>query len=183
VVVVADGERVGERELVGQVLAGVIGHGRHALVGHPLVVPTGVPGGVRVIPSVRRVWQEGLAEVRNFRPERQKLSRAVGLLPHVLARWQRHRVGVCEASNAPKGAEVVVEGPVLLHQEDDVLDVPDGTGPVVRRDGERLAEIKWQRRGHGRSTHQFQECTTVDGAHGGVLPGTCARTGRWKVSA
>src|SRR6266487_2935516 len=69
VVVVADGEGVRERELVRQVLPGVVGQGRHALVGHPLVEPSGIPRGVRVVPAVRRVWQEGLAQVAHLGPE------------------------------------------------------------------------------------------------------------------
>jgi hypothetical protein len=109
VVVVADRERVGEGVLVGQVPAGVVGHGGHALVGHPLVVLPGVPCGVGVVPAVGGIRQEGLAEVRHVRAERQQVARAVRLVPHTLSRRKRHRVRVREPSDPPHHAEVVVE--------------------------------------------------------------------------
>jgi hypothetical protein len=82
---------------------------------------------------------------------------------------------VREAPDTPHRAEIVVEGPVLLHQKDDVLDVVDGTGPVVGRDGQCLAQIQWKRRGDGGGAHRFQERTTVNYAHGEALPQFVAR--------
>ena len=41
------------------------------------------------------------------------------------------RARVAEPAHAAQGAEVVVEGAVLLHQDDDVLDVVDGAGAVL----------------------------------------------------
>jgi hypothetical protein len=52
---------------------------------------------------------------------------------------------VGEALDAPQGTEEVVEGPVLLHQKDDVLDILDGARPVVRRYGQRLVEVLGER--------------------------------------
>ena len=62
----------------------MVRHRRDALVGHPLVVPAAVPRRVRVVPSVRRVGQEGLAEVLYVGSERQQLAGAVGLVQHRL---------------------------------------------------------------------------------------------------
>jgi hypothetical protein len=82
-------------------------------------------------------------------------------------------MGVTEAAYAAHGAEVVVEGAVLLHQDDDVLDVLDRAGPVVRRDGERLAEVQRERRADRGNSHRLEERTAIHGAHNSafVRPG------------
>ncbi len=85
---------------------------------------------------------------------------------------------VREATDAPQGAEVMVEGPVLLHQEDDVLDVVDRARPVVGRNGERLVEILRERGRYGRNTQQRQERATVNIAHGVPYPSRCPKASR-----
>jgi hypothetical protein len=95
-----------------------------------------------------------------------------------LPEGSRTGVRVREAPHAAHGAEVVVEGAVLLHQEDDVLDVLDGARPVVGRDGECLVEVLWQGGGHGRNAQQRQERATVDIAHSDApYPNCCPRAG------
>src|SRR5690606_15379435 len=49
---------------------------------------------------------------------------------------------VAEAAHAHERAEVVVERAVLLHQDDDVLDVLDGAGLVVGGDRECAADAR-----------------------------------------
>ena len=120
---VADGERVGEGELERRVPAAKVRHGRRALVRDPPVVDATVDGGLGVRPAVRKVLEEDHPEVLHVRAERQHLGVAVGLVEHGLARRQGRGRGVPEAAYAAEGAEVVVEGPVLLHQDDDVLHV------------------------------------------------------------
>ncbi len=52
--------------------------------------------------------------------------------------------GMVKRSPKPRtpaqGAEVIVEGAVFLHQDDDVLDVLDGARAIVRGDGQRAAD-------------------------------------------
>jgi hypothetical protein len=58
---------------------------------------------------------------------------------------QREHVGVVEPADAAQRAEVVVEGTVLLHQHDDVLDVADGA--VLGLAGEDALDVGRQQRG------------------------------------
>ena len=71
------------------------------------------------------------------------------LIPDRLTVGQQYWPGIAETADAAHGAEVVVEGAVLLHQDDDVLHVADGTGAAVRRDRQGLANAGGQ---HGRSS-------------------------------
>jgi hypothetical protein len=172
----ADRERLGQRELERQVGPGVVGHRLHALVGHPPVVPALVERGVRVGPAVRRVGQEHPADVRHVRAERQQLAVPVRLVEHRLAGRQRHRMRLGEPADPAQGAEVVVEGPVLLHEEHDVLDVADRPGPVVGWYRQRLAQVDRQggaERGH---PGEFQERTAVDRDHAASSPGSAWAT-------
>ena len=86
-VVVADGEGVGERIVERDVVTGQIGHRRGALGGHPAVVAPLVPGDVGGLPIVCQVLDECEAEVGLVRPERQRVPlRAAGLVEHRIAR-------------------------------------------------------------------------------------------------
>ena len=67
------------------------------------------------------------------------------LMPDGLSGREPHRAGIGEAAYASHRAEVVVEGAVLLHQDDDVLDVLDGASGVVGRYGQRAANAGWER--------------------------------------
>jgi hypothetical protein len=60
----------------------------------------------------------------------------------------------------------MVEGPVLLHEDDDVLDVVDRARPAVGRDGEHLADSLRERGRCGRCAQQRQERATANIAHG-----------------
>ena len=61
---------------------------------------------------------------------------AVGLVPNGVAGGQRNGAGIAESTNTAKAAEVVIEGAVFLHHEDDVLHVINGAGAIVGRDAE-----------------------------------------------
>jgi hypothetical protein len=76
------------------------------------------------------------------------------------------RMRVAEAPDASERAEVVVEGPVLLHQDDDVLDVLDAPGTVVRRErGGPLDAVRQCREGRG-GTRELEKATPIDFGHG-----------------
>ncbi len=135
VVGVADGEGVGERVVEGDVLPGQIRHGAGALGGDPLVVPTLVPRLVAARPVVVEAGDELHAEVLGVGVVGQYVLVSVGLLPDRPVAGRCRGAGVAEAAHSAQGAEVVVEGPVLLHQHDDVLDVVDRAGTAGRGDG------------------------------------------------
>jgi hypothetical protein len=132
-VVVADGEGLGQRELEGDVVAGVVPHHvrpvdtvRLAVGGQPLVHLPVVPGLVLDRPGVAGGGDGLGAGLAGVQVERQQVAvgvDAVGLVEHVAAGAQPQRARVVEAAHAGEGAEVVVEGAVLLHQQDHVLDV------------------------------------------------------------
>jgi hypothetical protein len=106
---VADGERVGEREVIRDVLAGQMRHGGRALAGHPLVVLAQIPGGVRAGPVVRQVLQKLQPQIRRVRMKRRHRAGAARLRPHRVSRGERDRARVAEAPHAPQRPEVMIE--------------------------------------------------------------------------
>src|SRR4029077_2437112 len=67
-------------------------------------------------------------------------ARLIGLLENAGPVLVSESLLVAEAADAAQRAEVVVEGPVLLHEDHDVLHVGDGPRPPVgRRLGRRRA--------------------------------------------
>ena len=96
---------------------------------------------------------------------------------------QRGRVRVAETAHAAQRAEVVVEGAVLLHEHDDVLDVADRAGAPVRGDGrgpgDAGLEHRGERREGGGPGRQLEEAAAVDRAHLGSCGGCVG--GAWEV--
>ena len=165
VVVVADGEGVGQGVVEGDVRTLEVRHRGGALGRHPLVVAPAREHRVRGVPVVGQVLDEGQAEVGVVGAERQHVLRAVGLVEHRLAAGQRRRVRVAEATDAAHRAEVVVERPVLLHQDHDVLDVLDRPLLAVSRNGRGAGDALRQHRQRGGAPGQLQETATIDGRH------------------
>ncbi len=143
VVAVADGEGVGQGVVEVEVLAGVVAHGEHAVLrplpvglhvgGHEAVHLPAVPTLVLGVPLVREV--EGALGLGGGRVEmegEQGRGRASG--PGLGEQARRAGPGVVEAADTLVGAEVVVERPVLLHEEHDVLHRSEiRTGRLYRR--------------------------------------------------
>ncbi|MNQ57939.1 hypothetical protein D3C85_721100 [compost metagenome] len=172
VVVVAQREGIGQRELQRQLGFLEIAHRDVVLVARPLVGASAVPGVLAVDPRVRRAahaLRVPLAAVQVV--GQHGLAGGIALLPDVQALGQRNGEAVTEAAHAHERAEVVVERAVLLHQDDDVLDVLDGAGLVVGRNGEGAAD--------GRRKGRECECggtggggageEVATGIHGGVV--------------
>jgi hypothetical protein len=149
VVAVAHREGVGERVVEGQVGAGVVAHGQRPAGGavdgevaaHEAVEPAAVPVSVLRPPAVADVVG-ALAVVEAVQPEWMEMAAAhatgvPGLgenrQPAAVAERRHRRVG--EAAHPAQGPQAVVEGAVLLHQDDDVLDVgePAAGGPRGER--------------------------------------------------
>ena len=135
---VADREGVGERVVVGQVGAAVVPHRQRAVLqalGLQVLAHEAVLGDVvRALAVLRGVEVEGvkvpavaLDRVARLREDGQPA--AVAQPPHV---------AVAEPADPPVGSEVVVERPVLLDEDHDVLHVAEAAGADRRR--ERAAQ-------------------------------------------
>ncbi len=107
------------------------------------------------------ILEELKPEVGRVRVERQHLARAVRLLPHGIAGRKRDRSRIAEPPHAPQGAEVVIERTVLLHQDDDVLDVFDRPRAVIGGDGQRALDALWKRGDDRTRTEQLEESPTI----------------------
>ncbi len=80
---------------------------------------------------------------------------------------------LAEAAHAAHAAVVVVEGAVLLHEHDDVLDVLDRAPGAVGGDaggaGDAVGEAAGHRGGGCGAARKLKEATTVDLDHGCLL--------------
>ena len=166
-VVVADRERVGERVVEGEFGAGEVTH-RHRPVGGAVRGQVDVDEGVHLaaVPAVvlgHPVVGDvvgGFAVLRwriVEQVERLGVAARVDAGSRLVAELVEHRVGdaadglgghgrVGESAHARQGAEVVVEGAVLLHEDHDVLDVAQaggargGRGHLVEQPGLRVGD-------------------------------------------
>ncbi len=181
VVGVAEGERVGERVVERDVLAGQIGHRGGRLGRHPLVVLGVVERLVAAGPVVVEVLDELHAQVVHLRAEREDLlAGGVRLVPDRLSARKGDRAWVAEAAHALHRAEVVVERTVLLHQHDDVLDVLESPGGAGRGDRGGTRDALRQRRERGGGARQLEETAPVQLSHGWE---TSACHGGWRNGA
>ncbi len=139
VVGLAQGEGVGQGVVVGNVAALEVAHGFGVLHRHPLVVAALVPDRVEGRPfMVLRTHPLGAGDLGI--PVIGGELVLVVLVPDRLAVLALERARVVEAADAVEVAEVVIEAAVLLHQDDHVLDVLDGSGADVRLDGQGAPE-------------------------------------------
>src|SRR5262249_30621847 len=70
---------------------------------------------------------------------------------------------VIESAHSENRAEVMIKGPVFLGEDDDMLNVLNRAGAVVRRDCKRLADTCFQRRqADARGAGQLQESTPIN---------------------
>jgi len=143
VVGVADGESIGQGVVVGDVAADEVRHGGRGFLRHPLVVFAVVPGRMAAGPVVGQVLKELQAKIGRAWMEGQHVAIGVGgirLMPDAVASGQLDRSRVAVAAHAAQCTEVVIEGTVLLHHEDDVLHIVDAAGMVIGRNRERAAD-------------------------------------------
>jgi hypothetical protein len=137
--VVTDGERVGQRVVHRNVRPGVVPHDRRPVgrsvggdVGvDPLIHPAVVPRRVLRGPIVGRIVDRVTVQHRSTRDVKPKRVQVAGRRrPDAggKAELPERRGGIVETTDPGHGAEVVVEGSVLLHQQHDVLDIVQRTG-------------------------------------------------------
>jgi hypothetical protein len=110
---------------------------------------------------VRRILEEREAEIVHGRVEGQENARAVRLGEHALAAGKERGTRIAVAAHAAQRAEVVVERAVLLHEEDDVLDVVDGAAAVVRGYRQGFLDAGGQRSGGCRGAEITEKRSAV----------------------
>lgn len=147
------------------VLPGEVGHGRGRLRRNPPVVVAAVEGKVTSGPAVIQVLQESQTQLFLAGVEGQHFAEEFGLVPDALAVRQGCRSGVAETAYAAQRAEVVVEGAVLLHEDDDMLDVAQRTGAVIGRYRRCLVDGAHQGGRGGGSAGELKESAAVKGSH------------------
>ena len=151
---IADRERLGQRKLEGNVVARVVTHRVLGLEARPLAEFALIPCGLRVGEEVRRVRHQQRAAGFRVQVVGRNHLLTVRLKPHGLAALEWNREAIAETAHAAQRAEIVVEGPVLLHQDDDVPDVLNGPGRDLCFDGKRAADHRGQ---HGKGTRCAQD--------------------------
>src|SRR6202044_3868759 len=135
VVVVANREGVGQRILERDVAAVEEGHRLDAALSrYPAVIVAVVPGIVLVRPVMRQVAHKLGSQERLLPAKRQDRARAIWLLKHRIARGQSYRTRIAEATHTAQRAQIVIEGSILLHEDDDVFHVLDRSGHDLWRD-------------------------------------------------
>ncbi len=152
-VLIADGKCVCKCVVKRKVVARVVSQrqrhrGELLFVGvlrnQPAVVAAIVPGIDLVGPGMRQRTHPGRLRVLDIQPEgNEAIAILVRLGPHGVSVGQRDRVRVIESAHAAERAKRMVERPVLLHQDDDVLGVEvggAGQGLDRRRSPNRLGK-------------------------------------------
>src|SRR5262245_11827930 len=82
---------------------------------------------------------------------------------------QHDSTRIRKAAHATHRPEVMIERSILLHQDDDVLDVGDGSRAVMSWNGQDAAHVEWERgRERGRA-HELQECASIACGHGAAF--------------
>ncbi len=169
VVGVADGEGVGQLVVQGDVAPVVVRHGGGGLGRDPAVHPAAAPGLGAAAPGVVEVAD--VLEVLLLRlggvPDREGEDGPVGaggLFEDRAAGGELNGIAVAESADAAEGAEVVVEGTVLLHQDDHVPDRRQPSGVGLR--GHRgLQRRRQQRSGRGGAEGASAQCEEPSAGH------------------
>ncbi len=90
---------------------------------------------MRGFPVVGKILKKLQAEIGERRDEGQNITAGtIGLVPDWIAGGQRNGSWIGKAAHAIQSTEVMIEGAVLLHQDDDVFDVQDAAVAVVGTD-------------------------------------------------
>src|ERR1700751_4750313 len=116
----------------GDIAADQVRHRGRAFLRDPLVVFAFIPGSVGGRPVVCQIFEKLETQIRRSRMEGQQIALAIGLIPDWLARGKTDGARVTKTAHASQRAEIMIEGAVLLHHEDDVFNVLNAASAVVR---------------------------------------------------
>ena len=176
VVGIAKGEGVGQGPLEPQLGLRVIAHGLVLLVGGPVLHAPVIPRGLSIGPGMRRAADPlGVARCL-IQVIGHDDPRAVPLPEDVTLEAAGQREGktvpkrngeaVPEAPDPCHGAEILVEGPVFLHQDHDMPYVQDRPRGVVRGNRQSAPDrFRKHRGGTGKRRRGFQELPPVCVGH------------------
>ena len=125
----------------------------------PLVVAAAVDDGdgglVPLVRPIDRIGVGGAGIAVEGGDEAVRMLGA-GLAPDRGSARQALRPGVAEAAHPVQGPEIVIEGAVLLHEDDHMLDIHDRARGVVGGNGHRLAHRRRQQVQRRSSRHAAQ---------------------------
>src|SRR5579884_313265 len=145
VVCITNRKGIRESVVVRNVAADKMRHRGSAFVRNPLVIMTVVPGAMSRRPVMRKIFQELKTEIRRSGMKRQNMAVSMRLMPNWLPIWQQDGTGIAKAAHTAHRPEIVVEGAVLLHQNDNVFHISDASGAMVRRNCKRLLDTRRKR--------------------------------------
>ncbi len=135
---VTHGKGVGQRSVIGNILALEIAHRERALGIEPFIVTAVIPSLPAGEEIVRQALHHREVGVVNVEAERQAhLPRRIALVPGGGAVGQGCGVRIGKAAHPRKGTEIMIERAILLHQDDDVLDIHDRARAAARGDRQR----------------------------------------------
>ncbi|MCY1413629.1 hypothetical protein D9M71_290620 [compost metagenome] len=163
-VVVAEGEGVGQGEMEGNLRTRVIAHGMATgLAGvqvdlelRPEAVAALVPGSLGIGEAVGGGMDLERVHPGHVQAKRGDFPAAVALVPDRFATGQRNREAIAKAAHTLERTEIVIERAVLQHQDHHVLYILERAGAIAGIDRQGLANRRWQggQRGAGRSRSQ-----------------------------
>src|SRR5262249_52613105 len=111
-------------------------------------------------------------EIGGVRMEGQQVSALLRLVKDGVSGGKDDRARIAESAHSPQRAEVMIERAVFLHEEDDVLDVGDGSRALNGGDRQRSPNARWKSRGKCACAHSLKEPATV-ASHGEPPAGGC----------
>ena len=163
---VADGEGLGERKLEGNVLPLIIAHRIICLIFGPQAEFALIPGGLRVREAVRRARHLERVGPLRIQMKGRQVARAVGLPPDRAIVGQGDGMAIAKTPHPFERAEIMIEGPVFLHQDDDMLHVLDRAGHALGPDGQRPPDAARHGRHGPRHAGGLEEIASVLQGHG-----------------
>src|ERR1700730_5793830 len=117
-------------------------------------------------PAVLSTNHELRSEIGRRGMERQHFGIAVRLMPHGLAGGQKGRAWIAKSPHPAQTAEIMIEPTVLLRDDDDVFDLPERAGAMVRGKRQCSTDALRQRSGSNCCAAQdAEEIATVSCGH------------------
>jgi hypothetical protein len=163
VIGIADGKSVGQCVVKRDIRTGEMGHGHGALGRYPLIVFAIVPGAMGRGPVVGKVFKELQPERSSGRMKGQSITAVgIGLIKDRIAGRQSNGSRIGKAAHTIQRTEVMIERPVLLHQDDDVLDVRDAASLVGRAHRQCFGNTRRKRGSERGAAQGLQEGTPVN---------------------
>ena len=141
---VTNREGISQRVVEGNVASDQMCHRSRSFIRHPLIILTLVPGRVRGCPVMRKVLNKLQSQIGGSRMERQQITIVIRLVPNRVSVRQIDCSVITISTHAAERAVVVIERTVLLHHNDDVLNIIDCAGSANCGDRQRPSNARWE---------------------------------------